>query len=64
MQYENSLNNVMAVGIVGKGVTMSDKTTSTVTGITFSEGVTYLQLANGGKVLMSDITDIYQPTNK
>jgi flagellar basal-body rod modification protein FlgD len=61
-QFENSLSNVAATGLIGNGVTMSDKTSSTVSGITFDKGITYLKLANGNNVLMSDVTDIYEPT--
>jgi flagellar basal-body rod modification protein FlgD len=63
-QYQNSLSNVGAAGLIGKAVNMSDKTSSTVKGITFDKGITYLKLANGNNVLMSDVTDIYEPAKK
>ncbi|WP_040334232.1 flagellar hook capping FlgD N-terminal domain-containing protein [Candidatus Magnetobacterium casense] len=57
-QYENSLNNVMAVSMIGKSVTTTDNTTALVSGISFDNGVTYLSLDNGEKIMMSNVTEI------
>jgi hypothetical protein len=55
------MSNVGAAGLIGKAVDMSDKTSSKVSGISFDKGITYLKLDNGSKVLMNDVTDIYEP---
>jgi flagellar basal-body rod modification protein FlgD len=59
-----SLNNIMGAGLIGKEVNMKDTTTSTISGITFDKGTTYLKLANGTNALMSNVTDIYEPKGK
>ncbi|MBF0565402.1 MAG: flagellar hook assembly protein FlgD [Nitrospirae bacterium] len=58
--YENSLNNLSAVGMIGKTVTTTDNKTSQVTGINFNNGVTSLTLKDGENIGMSSITNISQ----
>ncbi|MBF0563994.1 MAG: hypothetical protein HQK89_01995 [Nitrospirae bacterium] len=58
--YENSLNNISAVNMIGKSVTTTDNNTSQVTGITFKNGVTYLNLKDGESVVTSNIQQISQ----
>ncbi|MBF0343145.1 MAG: flagellar hook assembly protein FlgD [Nitrospirae bacterium] len=56
--YENSVNNVLAVSLIGKSVTTTDNKTALVSGITFENGITYLSLDSGDKIVMSNVTEI------
>ncbi len=62
IQYENSLNNIFGVNMIGKSVTTEDGATGVITGITFEDGVSYLSLDSGEKVMMSELTSIYNGT--
>ncbi|KJU81405.1 hypothetical protein MBAV_006402 [Candidatus Magnetobacterium bavaricum] len=48
----------MAVSLIGKSVTTTDNKTALVSGISFDNGVTYLSLDNGDKIMMSNVTEI------
>ncbi|KJR40584.1 Flagellar hook capping protein [Candidatus Magnetoovum chiemensis] len=58
-QYQNSLNNLGAVNLIGRTIDTVGNTTASVSGITFEEGITYIALDNGDKVVVTDITKIY-----
>lgn len=64
LQYENSLNNVLAVSMIGKEVTTEESAGAVITGITFEEGVTFLTLDNGEKVTMSELTGIFEKSSE
>lgn len=56
--YSNSLNNMEATSLIGKGVVMNDGTSGTVSGIKFDNGVTYLTLSDGSSVQMINVKQI------
>ncbi|MCX7792877.1 MAG: hypothetical protein N2257_00505 [Thermodesulfovibrionales bacterium] len=57
--YQNSLQNTMAISLIGKRVRTGDEPLyKTVTGITFEDNTTYLLLDSGEKVQLGDIKEI------
>lgn len=60
--YQQSLNNGIATGLLGKTVKTVDDVVSKVTGLSFSNGITYLLLENGQKISLSQIKEILETT--
>lgn len=60
--YQQSLNNGIATGLLGKKVKTVDDVIAKVTGISFSDGITYLLLDNGQKINLSQIKEILENT--
>jgi flagellar basal-body rod modification protein FlgD len=58
--YQQSLNNGIATGLLGKTVKTVDDVVAKVTGISFSEGITYLLLENGQKINLGQIKEILE----
>lgn len=58
--YQQSLNNGIATGLLGKTVKTADDVVAKVKGITFSDGITYLMLDNGQKINLSQIKEIFE----
>lgn len=60
--YQQSLNNGIATGLLGKTVKTVDDLVAKVKGITFSDGITYLSLDNGQKINLNQIKEIFETT--
>lgn len=60
--YQQSLNNGIATGLLGKTVKTVDDLVAMVKGITFSDGITYLRLDNGQKINLNQIKEIFETT--
>lgn len=58
--YQQSLNNGIATGLLGKTVKTVDDVVAKVKGITFSDGITYLLLDNNQKISLSQIKEILE----
>ena len=58
--FQQSLNNGIAMSLIGKTVTTEDNIASKVTGIAFDNGITYLMLENGTRTNLSQIKEITQ----
>ena len=58
LQSQQSLQNTLATDLIGKGITLYDGTSGTVTGISFEQGGASLMLDNGRKAALGDITKI------
>ncbi len=59
-EYQNSLNNLEAINMIGKSVTLEgDDESHVITGVTFEDGITYLTLDNGENVMMSDVRELF-----
>ena len=56
--FQNSLQNTMTTGMIGKRVKLSNDEIQTVTGILFDSNRTYLQLDGGGQVQLGEIKEI------
>lgn len=59
--FQNSLQNTMAISLIGKMVTVGEGESArcgTVTGITFEDNITYLILDSGERVQLGDIKEI------
>lgn len=60
--YQQSLNNGIAIGLLGKTVKTVDDIVAKVNGISFSDGITNLFLDNGQKISLSNIKEILETT--
>lgn len=58
ISYQQSLNNGVAVSLIGKTVKTIDGFAGKIRGITFETGKTNLVLENGNTITMSDIKEI------
>jgi len=58
LQFQNSLQNTMATGMIGKQVKTTDAQIHTVAGIMFDNNRTYLTLDNGANIQLGDIKEI------
>ncbi len=59
--FQNSLQNTMAISLIGKRVTVGEGESARygiVTGLTFEDNITYLILDSGEKVQLGDIKEI------
>lgn len=58
LAFQDSLNNGMVTGFIGKTVVTQDGTTGKVTGVSFDSGVASLMLDNGNSCKISDVKQI------
>ena len=59
LAYQSSLNNSMAINLMGRNVTTQDGSAGKVTGINFEKGITYLVLDNDKKFPLAEIKELY-----
>ncbi|MBI4620054.1 MAG: flagellar hook assembly protein FlgD [Desulfobacterales bacterium] len=59
LTYQSSLNNSMAINLMGRNVTTQDGSTGKVTGVNFENGITYLVLDNDKKFPLGEIKELY-----
>lgn len=59
LTYQGSLNNSMAISLIGRNVTAQDGTTGRVAGVNFEDGFTYLVLADNKRFPLGEIKEIY-----
>lgn len=59
LTYQSSLNNSMAINLMGRNVTTQDGSTGKVTGVNFENSITYLVLDNGKKFPLGEIKELY-----
>lgn len=60
LAYQSSLNNGMVTGFIGKNVKTEDGVFGKVTGISFKDGISYLNLDNGQSLTVGQIAEIYE----
>jgi flagellar basal-body rod modification protein FlgD len=59
LTYQSSLNNGMALNLIGRNVKTHDGAGGKVTGAEFKDGVTYLKIDNSKTYMLGEITEIY-----
>lgn len=57
--FQQSLNNGMATGLIGKFVKTTDNVVSKVEGIAFDNSITYLLLENGSRIALNQVKEIH-----
>lgn len=59
LSFQSSLNNGMVTGFIGKNVRTEEGITGKVTGISFNNGISYLNLDNGQSVTVGQVSEIF-----
>lgn len=57
LAYQNSINNGMSVGFIGRIVKTTDGDAGTVMGVSFENGLTYLKLDSGKNITLSQVRE-------